>query len=239
MVDRRTKLIEVSLVSWYNGFQHDLKAVSDLAHAHGAYVYADIVQAAGAVPIDVPATGVDFCACSSFKWLMGDFGAGFLFVREDLLERVVARTHIGYHSTTTMESHFPPFDPQADSPVTWTMRNDATGFFETGSTAHAGEAALRYSLPYIRRLGVANIQAYRQPMLTRLREGMTRLGFTTATPEGTTSPIITFATRDGRAVAQKLQRARVNARVSNYWIRISPSVFNDLADVDRLLEALS
>ena len=60
----------------YNGFQHDLKAVCELAHAHGAYVYADIVQSAGAMPIDVRASGVDFCACSSFKWLMADFGLG-------------------------------------------------------------------------------------------------------------------------------------------------------------------
>jgi selenocysteine lyase/cysteine desulfurase len=239
LVDRKTKLIEVSLVAMYNGFQHDLKAVADLAHANGAYVYADIVQAAGAVPIDVRATGVDFCACSSFKWLMGDFGTGFLYVREELLDRVVARTHIGYHSTTAMDSHFPPFDPEAQSPVTWSMRTDATGHFETGSTAQPAEAALRFSLPYLRQLGVANIQAYRQPMLKRIREGMTRLGFTAATPEGTTSPLITFATKNGSAVAQKLRRANVNARVADYWIRLSPSVFNDMADVERLLEALA
>jgi selenocysteine lyase/cysteine desulfurase len=213
VVDGRTKLIEVSLVAMYNGFQHDLKGVSDLAHAHGAYVYADLVQAAGAVPIDVRASGVDFCACSSFKWLMGDFGAGFLYVREDLLDRVIARTHTGYHSTTAMDSHFPPFDPQASEPVTWTMRTDATGHFETGSTAQPAEAALRFSLPYLRQLGVENIQAYRQPMLARIREGMTQLGFTPATPAGTTSPLITFAMRDGTAVAEKLGRARVNARV--------------------------
>ena len=239
VVDRKTKLIEVSLVAMYNGFQHDLKAVSDLAHAHGAYVYADIVQGVGAVPIDVRATGVDFCACSSFKWLMGDFGTGFLFVREDLLDRVVARTHVGYHSTTAMDSHLSPFDPERANPVTWTMRSDATGTFETGSTAQPAEAALRYSLPYIRQLGVANIQAHRQPLLTRIREGMTRLGFTPQTPEGTTSPLITFAMRDGAAVAQKLQRARVNARVSQHWIRLSPSVYNDMADVERLLKALA
>ncbi len=91
LMDKKTKLIEVSLVAMYNGFQHDLKAVCGLAHAHGAYVYADIVQAAGATPIDVRASGVDFCACSSFKWLMGDFGAGFLYAREDLLPASGAR----------------------------------------------------------------------------------------------------------------------------------------------------
>src|SRR5262245_33725936 len=40
VVDKRTRLVEVSSASMYNGFQHDLKAVSDLAHANGAYVYA-------------------------------------------------------------------------------------------------------------------------------------------------------------------------------------------------------
>src|SRR5215470_4800597 len=88
VIDRDTKLVAVSLVSFLNGFQHDLKAVSDLAHAKGALVYADIIQAAGAVPIDVAAAGVDFAACASYKWLMGDFGLGFLYVREDVLERL-------------------------------------------------------------------------------------------------------------------------------------------------------
>lgn len=77
-IDRRTKLVEVSTAAMYNGFQHDLKAVCDLAHANGAMVYADIVHTAGAEPFDVKASGVDFAACSSFKWLMGDFGLGFL-----------------------------------------------------------------------------------------------------------------------------------------------------------------
>jgi selenocysteine lyase/cysteine desulfurase len=239
VVDRKTKLIEVSLVAMYNGFQHDLKAVCDLAHAHGAYVYADIVQAAGAVPIDVRASGVDFCACSCFKWLMGDFGLGFLYAREDLLGKVIQRSQWGYHSTSEMEAHFPPFDPKADTPVTWTLRNDATGFFEVGSMPHGAADAVGASLQYIQKLGVENIQAHRQPLLRKLEKEMPRLGFTPATPPGSTSPLITFATKDGAVVARKLQAARVNARVSQYWIRLSPSVYNDEHDVDRLLNALS
>jgi selenocysteine lyase/cysteine desulfurase len=91
-VDRNTKLVSISLVSYLNGFQHDLKKVCDLSHSQGAHVYADLVQAAGAVPIDVPDAGVDFCACGSHKWLMGDMGLRFLYVREELLDRVVRRS---------------------------------------------------------------------------------------------------------------------------------------------------
>ena len=89
----------------YNGFQHDLKAVCDLAHAHGAYVYADIIQAAGAVPIDVRASGVDFAAAATYKWLMGDFGLGFLYVREDLLDAVIQRPHWSYRSAADVDIH--------------------------------------------------------------------------------------------------------------------------------------
>ena len=239
VVDNKTKLIELSLVAMYNGFQHDLKAVCDLAHAHGALVYADIVQAAGAVPIDVQASGLDFAACSSFKWLMGDFGLGFVYASESAREQI-KRSQWGYHSAASMTEHVPPFDPLADqAPVSWTLSNDATGTFEVGSIGGSVQASVAASLAYIQELGVDTIQAYRQPLLKRLRDEMPRLGFTLVTPPESTSPIITFATKDGAAVEKKLQAANVNARVSTYWIRLSPSVFNDMHDIDRLLDALS
>ena len=239
VVDNRTKLVEVSLVSMYNGFQHDLKAVCDLAHAHGAYVYADIIQAAGAVPIDVRATGVDFAASATYKWLMGDFGLAFFYVREDLLGRVVQRPHWSYRSATDVDIHLSPFDPESPAPVTWTPRADASGYFELGTVANAVVAALAVSLPYIERLGVDAIERYRQPMLKRLQDEMPRLGFTPATPHDSTSPIVTFASRDTRAAGRKLEAAKVAVRVAPYWIRIAPSIYNDMRDVERFLEALS
>jgi selenocysteine lyase/cysteine desulfurase len=238
-VDRNTTLVEVSLVAMYNGFQHDLKAVCDLAHAHGAHVYADIVQAAGATPIDVKASGVDFCACSSFKWLMADFGLGFLYVREDLLGRVVKRSQYGYHSASDISTHFLPLDPEAPAPFSWELGNDATAYFEVGSNAYAPMAALAASLPYIRKLGVQAIEAHRQPMLQRLRQEMPRLGFETATPENTSSALITFVVKDRRPVLDRLQKANVNVRLGQHFIRFSPSVYNDMRDIDRVLEALS
>ena len=121
LVDKKTKLIEISLVAMDNGFQHDLKAVCDLAHAHGALVYADIAQAAGNTPIDVRESGVDSCACSSFKWLMGDFGLGFFFVREQLLDRVIPRREYGYFQAKSLDSHILPGEPPADTPYTWEL----------------------------------------------------------------------------------------------------------------------
>ncbi|MEZ4416348.1 MAG: aminotransferase class V-fold PLP-dependent enzyme [Gemmatimonadota bacterium] len=238
-IDRDTRLVELSLVTMYNGFQHDLEAVCELAHAHGAYVYADIIQAAGAVPIDVRASGVDFAACSGFKWLMGDLGLGFLYVREDLIGRVLERTQTGYHSVSRYGTHFLPFDPPGSAPFTWDFGTSASAHFEVGSVAGAARAALGASIPYLRHLDPARIEAHRQPLLGRLREEMPRLGFECVTPEGTTSPIITFAMADGTGVEERLKRAGVDVRVAEHYIRFSPSVYNDMADIERALEALS
>jgi selenocysteine lyase/cysteine desulfurase len=239
VVDNKTKLIEISLVAMDNGFEHDLKAVCDLAHAHGAYVYADIVQAAGNSPIDVRASGVDFCACSSFKWLMGDFGLGFLFVKEDLLDRVIGRTQYGYFQAKSLDSHLLPGDPPSSVPYTWELEPDATGHFEVGTDAIGVSQALGQSLPYIRRIGVENIQAHRQPMLKKLREEMPRLGYESLTPPDSTSALISFSVKDYKPVAERLERANVNVRLGRHFLRVSPSVFNDIKDIDRLLEALS
>ena len=237
LVDKKTKLIEVSLVAMYNGFQHDLKAVCDLAHAHGAYVFADVVQAAGNTPIDVKGTGVDFCSCSSFKWLMGDFGLGFLYAREDLLSRI-RRPQYGYHSGN-IATHFLPYDPPASTPFTWELGTDASSHFEAGSNAFGPMAALGFSLPYIRQLGVEAIEAHRQPLLDRLRKEMPRLGFDPITPEGTKSALITFTVKDRKPVLEKLRKANINVRLGAHFLRVSPSVYNDMQDIDRLLEALS
>lgn len=239
VVDNKTRLIEISLVAMDNGFQHDLKAVCDLAHAHGAYVYADIVQAAGVTPIDVRESGVDFCACSSFKWLMGDFGLGFLYVKKGLLGTVLRRSQYGYYEATFIDPHFLPGDSPNPSPYTWQLANDATGYFEVGTNAIGVTRVLGESLPYIRRLGVENILQYRQPMLQRLRQEMPRLGFPCITPPESTSGIITFTLRDATAVSARLKHAGVNVRVAKEFIRMSPSVYNDMSDIDKLLEALS
>ena len=81
-IDRNTRLVSMALVSNVNGYLHDARAISDLAHAKGAYVFADMVQAAGAVPMDVRAMGIDFGSAATYKWLMGERGFGFLYVRE-------------------------------------------------------------------------------------------------------------------------------------------------------------
>jgi selenocysteine lyase/cysteine desulfurase len=234
-VDRNTKLIAISLVSHLNGFQHDLKAVCDLAHSYRAHVYADIIQAAGAIPVDVRATNVDFCACGSHKWLMGDMGIGFLYVREDLVDRVVRRVQFGSWQIGNYESHVFPYDATADGAPTWNPLPGTAAYFEVGTISQAAIATLSYSLDYIQRLGVERIQTHAQTLTARLQKELPRLGFPPATPPETKSPIVGFVATEPQVTAARLELASIRVKIDQHLMRISPSVYNDQTDVDRLL----
>lgn len=68
---------------------------------------------------------------------------------------------------------------------------------------------------------------------------MPRPGFEPMTPAGTKSALITFLVKDRQPVFERLQKANINVRLGDHFMRISPSVYNDLRDIERLLEALS
>jgi selenocysteine lyase/cysteine desulfurase len=225
-------------VSTINGFEHDLKAVCDIAHEAGALVYADIVHAAGCVPVDLHGSGVDFAAGSSYKWLMGEFGLGFLYVRKDLLPRL-KRSNYGYYGMNAFESHVYPFDTPGDTVVDYGFADDTAGWFAVGTHAHTPVAILDHSLAYLLDVGVENIQAYAQTMIVRLKEELPERGFQMMTPVEATTPIVTCVLEDARTkLGKKLADAKVRITVSRNRFRVTPSVFNDMDDVDRLLAAL-
>ncbi len=244
LVDRKTKLVATSLVSYINGrFFHDIRSLADLAHAHGAYVYTDIVQAAGAVPIDMRAMGIDFAACSSYKWLMGARGFGYLFVRDELQGKVLHRTQYGDRQFTSFDYHIFPYDPPGPAPATWTQATGAGSFYEVGNISNVAGAGQLESLAYIMRLGVDKIRAHARPLTDRLRREIPRLGYPCMTPENNESPTLSFIAKNPDATRAKLKKANVTVKVGEgkswHQMRVSPSVYNNDEDIDRLLNALT
>ncbi len=233
-----TRLVALSLVSALNGFQHDLKAVCALAHAKGALVFADIIQAAGTVAIDVRDSGVDFCACSTYKWLMGDFGVGFLYVRRDRLEQL-RQSQYGYRQLTRFGSNFLPFEPPAAEPFSFEHGAGAGARFEVGTLGNAAVAALRVSLTYLLDTGVQAIQAHRAPMMARLQDALPGAGFIPLTRRDSAGPIAAFAWRDAMALQPRLRDAGINIQLYAHRLRVSPSVFNSMDDIEKLIDVLT
>jgi selenocysteine lyase/cysteine desulfurase len=229
-VDRNTRLVSMALVSNVNGYLHDAKAISDVAHAHGAYVFADMVQAAGAVPVDVRAMGIDFASTATYKWLMGERGFGFLYVREDLQDTVVPTTRYGHRQIAN-------FDRVG---ITWEPLPGAARY-ETGTFPNALALCSYTSLQYIERLGLPNIRAHARQLTDRLQKELPPLGYASLTPKGNETPIVAFALKDVATTQKKLADSRVIATIigNEKRMRLAVSVFNTQEDIDRLLSALA
>jgi selenocysteine lyase/cysteine desulfurase len=238
-IDADTRLVSVSLVSSTTGFQHDLKRLCEIAHVKGALVYADLIQAAGALPIDVRESGVDFCCCGSYKWLMGDAGVAFLYARADR-RPLLRRPQVGWREIATESSHGLPFETPGPPEGSWSFRDDAVGLFEVSSPAYASLAMAVGALSYLEQVGVERIAQHRQPLLDRLRRELPRRGFQTLTPLESSAPFVVFAYRNAAArFTAALTRAGVSISVYEHRIRIAPSVYNDEEDIERLLAALA
>jgi kynureninase len=87
-IDERTLLVPLSHVLFKTAELQDVEAVQRRAEETGAHVLLDAYQSAGAVPLDVSALGVAFATGGSVKWLCGGPGAGWLYVRPDLIEQL-------------------------------------------------------------------------------------------------------------------------------------------------------
>lgn len=239
LITRETRLVAVSLVSSETGFEHDLAELCALAHARGALVYADIVQAAGAVPVDVRASGVDFACCGTYKWLMGDFGAAFLYVRPDRLDRL-KRVEVGWRQVRRQESHVFPFEPPGPAIGAYELATDAAGLFEVSTPAWGALAVASAGLDYVLGFGVEAIARHRAPLIEAVHDGLSGLGYQPLTARTSRSPIMAFAGRNLEArVGSRLKQAGVQASIYPHRIRISPSVYNDMEDVARLVRAMT
>jgi len=101
-IDERTLLVPISHVLFKNAEIQDVASIVRRAREAGAYVVLDCYQSAGVVDFDLTELGVDFAVGGSVKWLCGGPGAGWLYVRPEVAERLEP-TFVGW------QGHARPF----------------------------------------------------------------------------------------------------------------------------------
>lgn len=236
-IDGRTALVCVSLVSNVNGFACEVAALAELAHRHGALLYVDIIQAAGIVPLDLHALDVDVAACSSYKWLLGTYGAGFVYVRRELQgTRVPDRIFPG-----RLDYNREPWVSAVDSgkgEECYRAPVDATRY-QAGNVSLAGYCAAWAGLELVERIGVAEGLAHAVRLNGRVARALDPERFRCITPDLSSSPIVTFRVDEPERVAERLQRGGVTVVFNGDRMRISPGLFSTDADIDRMLEVLA
>ena len=221
------RLLCLSSLSWNYGTRLPVAEAVDIAHDAGAQVLVDAVQSPGQMPVDVTEWGADFLAGSGHKWLLGPWGAGFLYVDRDALETLEPR-RIGYFGADTEEA--------ADGTVDYTFNPDASRF-EFGTDTVSPHVGLETAIETIEAVGLDTVQDRVAELTGRLKEG---LGDRLLSPRDYESGLVTFAADDPDAVVDRLAEAGVQIRSvpDPHACRVSVHVFNTAEDIDTLLAEL-
>ncbi|MBI1729412.1 aminotransferase class V-fold PLP-dependent enzyme [Candidatus Acetothermia bacterium] len=147
MIDSKTIMVATSRVFFTSGYIQDVKSITEMAHAKGAYMLVDDYQGTGQIPIDVKKMNVDFLVTGGLKWLLGGMGIVFLYVREDLIQKLEP-TITGWFAN----EHQFDFNPKD-----FEYRRDASRF-ELGTPALAPVYAASGGLSIVNEIGSPKIR---------------------------------------------------------------------------------
>ncbi len=228
-VDDRTLAIATSHVFFTTGAIQDLGAIGDIARRAGAYSLIDGYQGAGQVPVDLPATAVDFYTSGPLKWLCGGPGLAYLYVRSDRIATL--------HPTIT--SWFATKDQFQFNSGEFRYHEDARRF-ELGTPALATVHTSLGGQEIVDEVGMAEIRAQNVALTERLVERCRAAGFALRVsddPDARSAIVLVRHHEPGAAVARLAERGII---VDNRpgVVRASPHFYNTLDEVDEFVEAL-
>ncbi|WP_376695630.1 aminotransferase class V-fold PLP-dependent enzyme [Wenzhouxiangella sp. EGI_FJ10305] len=236
---RGVRLVAVSAVQFTTGQRMPLERMGELCRRYNTELFVDAIQAAGIVPLDVAAMGIDYLACGSHKWLMAPEGVGFLHVaaeRAPALEPNMAGwlSHENAFAFLTRA----PGELRYDRP----FRTGAL-MAEAGTANTLGAAGLEASLQLIEQLGVNTIHRHVQTWLDELEPQLIERGFESArmTDAQGRSGILSVRPDDpahAPAWVQALAERGIACASPDGWIRFSPHWPNALEEVPRVIAAI-
>ena len=232
LIDSNTKVIAISAVQFASGYKADLERIGVAARAVDALFVVDIIQGFGAMPFDLPGQLVDAACGASHKWLCAPEGCGIIYLSDRARERVKP-TLVGWISVENQwdfEDREQPFRPTA---LAW----------ESGTGTASLFYGLEQSLKLLHETGVANIAAYLDGLTDHLCDSLRSKDYeiVSSRASGEKSQIVCIKHRGGLAanrIAAHLENEKIIVSPRGDRLRIAPHFYNNIADIDRLVEAL-
>jgi kynureninase len=229
-IDERTLLVPISHVLFKNGEIQDVEPIVRRAHEAGAHVVLDCYQSAGVVPFDLTELGVDFACGGSVKWLCGGPGAGWLYVRPDLAERLEP-TFVGW------QGHARPFafEPELEYAA-------GAARFLTGTPNVPALYAATAGYDVIEEVGVPRIRERSLALTSLLIELLDEAGLEVASPRDPSrrAGTVLVATPDHAAVHRELgERGIVCDFRPDAGVRFGPHFYNSEDELRRTVEVLA
>jgi selenocysteine lyase/cysteine desulfurase len=229
VIDEDTLLVAVSHVCFRNGAKLDIPAIAEIARKNGAMMLVDGFQGLGTYEFDVRASNVDFVVGGMLKYLLGSAGLAFLYVRDELVEKLVPTVTGWFAQADIFAMDSTRYDP---SP---TARRFEAGTPPVPNT-YAAEAGLRI----IDEVGLPAIARRITEITAAIIAEAKSEGYTLAVPEDPDrhGALITLRSHDENAIVAALEKDGIvtSCRAGN--LRISPHFYNNSDDLDTLFRAL-
>ena len=231
-IDPSIGVVAVPHVHWTDGGLVDLVRVGEAARAAGAALVVDATQSLGALPLDMAAVRPDFLVAAGYKWLLGPYSLGYLWVAPQ------------HRSGVPLEAN-------------WINRENSDDFarlidyregYQPGARRYdVGERSnfvlvpmARAALAQLAAWGVEEIAETTAELTAYLANGADKLGLRTA-PEHLRGPHlmgIRCPGQDLSGLVGRLAEGRIYVSIRGDSVRVAPHVYNTIADCDRLLDAL-
>jgi selenocysteine lyase/cysteine desulfurase len=228
-IDERTALVCCTAVSYRTGYRLDVPEVARIAHERGALCLADSYQAAGALPLDVRALGVDLLTAGTVKYLLASAGLAFMYVRLGLDELLPTQTG-WFADEDIFRMDISDYSPASDARR-----------FDAGTPPVPNIYAGLAGIGIVEEVGVGAIESHVSGLVELLLAGLDELGATVATPrgEGEYGPLVCVRSTDAPALVRALRDERVVTSERDSSVRISLHLYNVEEDVTRILDALA
>jgi selenocysteine lyase/cysteine desulfurase len=232
VIDERAAIVAIVHCHWTDGGMVDLVRVSERVRDAGAALVIDGTQSIGALPLDVDAIKPDFVVTANYKWLLGPYSSGFMWVapqhREGRPIEFSWMTREGSNDFAHLVNYVERYRPGARR-------------YDVGETSNfVLLPMISAALSQILGWGVGDISAYIGALTDRLATGVQDIGLSVA-PKQLRSPHLVgvhLKGMDAEALAEAMAAAEVFVSVRGDAMRVSPHVYNDADDIDRLIEVL-
>ncbi len=229
-IDDRTALVCCTALSFRTGHRHDVSAIAEAAHAHGAIVLADSYQAIGAVEVDVGSFGADVVTGGTVKYLLGTAGLGFMWVRGSLLESLLPTQTGWFADEDIFAMSIADYSPHASARR-----------FDSGTPPVPNLYAGVAGMSVVAEAGVPAIEAHVRELNTVLIGRLEEIGATVVTPADPArrGPLVCVRSTDVVRLCDELLEERIVCSHRDDNLRISAHLYNTIEDVDRVVDALA
>lgn len=226
----RTLLVSLTHVCYRNGVMQNLPEIIKIAKRKGALVMVDAYQSLGTMPLDIKALGAEFLVGGTLKYLLGSSGLGLLYTQDKWINRL-SPTNSGWFSQANIFA----MDIYANSPAPTARR------FETGTPPNPNLYAALAGIKLIQSIGLEKIDAHRREITGMLKEGALKRGFNLVSPVSPDKhgPMVSIKSNSVEALVKRLEKEDVIVSSRDGNLRISPHIYNNRADIDKLLDCLT